>query len=189
MEKKVKKLFIATGVLIATLVASIPLTSYADSQDSHTSSVSVTVSPVITLEVLVDNDDPSTEAKDINIEVTPNMVGTGKFTTKVSSNKAYSLTLNARNGKTDMTLDSDPNGTTPNKIPGTGNVTQGTTSWGVKLSSAQDYEAIPATATEFHHSNQPVADDTASFDIGISVASNLVAGKYSGTLVVTATNP
>ncbi len=189
MDKKLKKLFVATGILMAALIASIPLTTYADVQDDHDGSVSVKVSSVLTMEVIVPDDDPGTEAKDMNIDVTPNMIGTGSFSAKVSSNKIYTLSLNAKNGKTDMTLSSDPEGTTVNKIPGTGLVQQGQTSWGVKLHTADSYQAIPATSKEFYRSSQAIADETTTFDVGIAVGSNLLAGKYSSTLVITAANP
>lgn len=206
MKNKVKKILFAMGILTGFSAAMIPMASYAATSKTATSHVEVTVMPAISLEIVIDDpqdgDDTGDEGGNSGEEVgdgeenlvlfdnpvlgTTNEAG---FTAIVSTNQAYTLSINALDGQTDllpagMTSENAPVG---NKIPGTGNITEGSTSWGVKLGSATEYSAIPANITQFYESADPAQDAETAFTVGLATSVNgILSGTYSSTLVVTA---
>lgn len=186
MERKVKKLLTAVGILTGLSVAAIPLTSYAVSPSTKNGSVAVTIAPIITLEVSVDPASQGSSDEEMLLKLTPNMVGEGSFSAKVSTNKAYKLSLHATN--TNLAYEGTAEEAAANFIPGTGNVTAGENSWGVKLASDSSYKAVPNAATVFYTGANPVSDAVTQFNVGIAAGPSLLQGRYSGTVIVTASN-
>lgn len=185
MTRKLKTLLTTTGIVAGLSAAFLPLTSYAEPA-KETINVAATVQPVITLDISVT--DPEEPEDDMSFTVTANTVVEGSFSATVSSNKPYSLYVNAQGGQTDMLRAED--GAEPvNKIPGNGNVVEGQTGWGLKLANDGNYSPISAgMSNPLHTSTTPVSSDTTNFKVGIAVGPGLAVGTYSATLVVTATN-
>lgn len=200
MKNKIKKLFLIAGALTGFSVALLPMTTYGASQtaDSH---VEVTVMPAITLEIAIDGQEEGgeggegsegggvTEEKKVIFD-NPVLGTTSEagFTATVSTNQAYTLSLNALDGQTDLLPAgvSSENAPIGGKIPGTGEIVDGKTSWGVKLASAADYSAVPATITKFYEGANPVQAEETQFKVGLAAGTDLYNGTYSSTLVVTA---
>lgn len=191
MKNKIKKILFSTGIMTGALVALIPMTTYASVKQTAPSHVEVTVMPAITLEVSIDGQtgDESTEEKKVIFD-NPVLGTTSEagFTATVSTNQAYTLSLNALDGQTDLLPAGSTSETAPagGKIPGTGEIADGKTSWGVKLASAADYAAVPATITKFYDGPDPVQAEETNFKVGLATGTDLLNGTYSSTLVVTA---
>lgn len=191
MKNKIKKLFISTGIITGVLVASLPMTTYAVTSQTASSHVEVSVMPAITLEIVIDEEDGDNDPDSKKVIFDNPVLGTTSeagFTAIVSTNQAYTLSLNALDGQTDMlpagvTSESAPAG---GKIPGTGEIVDGKTSWGVKLASDSDYSVIPATITKFYDGPNPVQAEETEFNVGLATGTDLYNGIYSSTLVVTA---
>lgn len=185
MKNKIKKSFFAVGIVTGALVALIPMTTYAATSKEATSHVEISVMSAITLEVAVDGEEDQRVLFD---EPVLGTTSEAEFTATVSTNQAYTLSLNALDGQTDLL----PAGTTSEdapaggKIPGTGEIVEGKSSWGVKLSSGTDYEAIPATIAEFYEGQSSAQDEETKFTVGLATGTELLNGTYSSTLVVTA---
>ena len=189
MKNIIKKIFIALGLLTGGLAALIPMSSYAEVMSKTTQShTEVIVAPVITLELSIDDhqvDDKNEVLFDKPVLGTVDEAG---FTATVSTNQAYTLSLNALDGQTDMLPAgvASEDAPTGGKIPGTGDITDGATSWGVKLASDESYSAIPAVITKFYDGPDPVLDAETKFKVGLATGTGLLQGTYSSTLVVTA---
>jgi len=191
MKNKIKKLFSLTGVVTGGLVALIPMTTYASASQTASSHVEVEVMPAISLEISIDGQESGETGDEKKVIFDDPVLGTTSeagFTATVSTNQAYTLSLNALDGQTDMLPAGVTSETAPagNKIPGTGEISDGKTSWGVKLASATDYSAIPATATQFYEGSDPVQAAETGFKVGLATGTDLLSGTYSSTLVVTA---
>lgn len=186
MERKVKKLFITVGAIAGLSVAALPLTSYAIEPATKNSSVSVTIAPILTLEVSVDSGSQGEADDEMLLKLTPNMVGEGTFSAKVSTNKAYKLSLHSTDTK--LSYEGTPEEAAAYYIPGTGEVSVGENSWGLKLSTSEDYQSVPSSATVFYTGADPVSEAVTRFNVGIAAGPGLLQGKYSGTVVVTASN-
>ncbi len=199
MKNKIKKSFFIVGVLTGLSAAFVPMTTYGASQtaDSH---VEVTVMPAITLEITIDGEeggegseggeggDVTQEKKVIFDNPVLGTTSEAGFTATVSTNQAYTLSLNALDGQTDLLPAgvSSENAPIGGKIPGTGEIVDGKTSWGVKLASVADYSAVPATITKFYEGADPVQAEETQFKVGLAAGTDLLNGTYSSTLVVTA---
>lgn len=186
MERKLKKLLIAVGLFTGASVAAIPLTSYAVAPATKNSHVSVTIAPILTLEVAVDPESQGSSDQEVFFKLTPNMVGEGTFSAKVSTNKSYKISLHASD--TNLRYEGTAAESAANFIPGTGNIAVGENSWGLKLASSDAYSPVPSTITSFYTGNTPVTAATTKFNVGIAAGPNLMQGKYSSTVVVTASN-
>ncbi len=188
MQKKIKKLFLSLGALTGVLAALIPMTAYAEVSQTAPSHVEVTVMSAITLEVEVNGEDPEDEHRVFFDDPVLGTTSEADFSATVSTNQPYTLSLNALDGQTDML----PAGTTSEnaplggKIPGTGEIVEGKTSWGVKLASDADFSAIPATITKFYEGADPVQGAETKFTVGLAAGTDLLDGTYLSTLVVTA---
>ncbi len=207
IEKIFRKAFGIAAVLLAggltiSILSSTNL-AFADKTTSPNEDVSATVSllvnPSITLKIEIDENDidPNPDEGELNsmfIELSSNQQSAGRFSAIVTTNRNYVLQLNALDGDTTMSHDSD--GTY--FIPGTGcTVAAGTNCWGVTSWSSEyvnppdftNYDPIPATLTTFGGTHTgPVAEDETRFEIGISTSADIAAGTYKGKLVVTASN-
>lgn len=186
MERKVKKLFTSVGIIAGLSVAALPLTSYAVAPATKNGSASVTIAPILTLEVSVDAGSQGSSDEEMLLKLTPNMVGEGSFSAKVSTNKAYKLSLHAPD--TNLVYEGTPEESATNFIPGTGNITAGENSWGLKLASADSYQAVPSAATVFYTGANPASEAVTQFNVGIAAGPSLLQGTYAGTVVVTASN-
>lgn len=188
MQKKIKKLFLSVGVLTGVLATLIPMTAYAEVSQTTSSHVEVSVMSAITLEVAVDGEEPAEESRVFFDNPVLGTTSEADFSATVSTNQPYTLSLNALDGQTDMlpagvTSENAPLG---GKIPGTGEIVEGKTSWGVKLASDTDFLAIPATITKFYDGTDPVQGAETNFTVGLAAGTDLLDGTYSSTLVVTA---
>lgn len=172
MEHFVKKAFVATGVLVAALVAMLPLSSYAD--NPATTTVTVNVEKVIRLDAASGGS---------TIDLAANSVSTGQISAEVYSTMPYTISLSA--AQTSLQHSTLP---TTYSIPASSNVVAGTNAWGIKKSGASTYTAITTTPTVFYTGNAatPAAGTTTNFEVGISLGGNLAAGDYSTAVTVTA---
>ncbi len=182
MNKRIKGIMIAGGTL-AALGSLVPMSSYAASSATKTANIQVTVSPTITVDIV----------NDANIgEITPNTTGTGSFTTKVTSNKGYTLSLSAptaadtalrQEGSTSSdTIPAIPNG-------GTSALPSGTTAWGIQTAAqngTNNYTGITTSPVVFYTSATGGADLKTTFNVGIMVAPTISSGTYKTTVTVTA---
>lgn len=205
IEKIFRKIFGITAVLLASGITISAVSSanlaFADKTTSPNEDVNATVSllvnPSITLEIEVDSNsvDPNPDAGEENsmyIQLSPSMRSSGRFSARVSTNRDYVLQLNGLDGDTTMAHESSSS----YFIPGTGcTVAAGTNCWGVLSWSSdyanptsQNYQPIPAVATEFARGTGPVSEEETRFEVGISASSDIAAGTYRGKLVVTASN-
>lgn len=207
IEKIFHKAFVVAAVLLAggltiSIISSANL-AFADKTTSPNEDASATVSllvnPSIALKIKIDENDvdPDPDEDEPNsmlIELASNQKSAGRFSAIVSTNRDYVLQLNALDGDTTMSNDSD--GTY--FIPGTGcTVAAGTNCWGVTSWSSEyvdppsftNYDPIPATLTTIGGTHTgPVKEDETRFEIGVSTSADIAAGTYKGKLVVTASN-
>lgn len=111
------------------------MTTYAVASQTVSSHVEVAVMPAITLEIAINDQEEGDDTESKKVIFDNPVLGTTSeagFTAIVSTNQAYTLSLNALDGQTDMlpagmTSENAPAG---NKIPGTANIVDGQTSWG-----------------------------------------------------------
>lgn len=206
MERKIKKLLVVTGVVVSAAIAILPLTSYAynidpttystptsgpshgygcndelvDSEGNQTNPCAKSGGNSMAVNV---NVDPSLEidvvANDTTIELEPNTMRTGTFTTNVSSAKSYTISLSGNPTLTNAADESFG-------IPAKDVLEIGKSGWGIKKPGADGYTAlsqVPAVFFEGSPSGDGVDTD---FEIGVSASAILPEGVYSTEVTVTA---
>lgn len=189
MKKLLKKAFVTTAIITGAAVSLIPLTSYAEIVQTVPAHVAVQVVPAITLEVVAKDHQGSSD-NEILFSPAVNSTDEATFSAIVSTNQSYTLSLSGLDGQTAMYKDgyTSATATADTQIPGTGQITAGQSSWGVKLASATNYSPVPSTVTEFYTGPDPVVTASTDFNIGMAIGPNLESGSYSGTLLITASN-
>lgn len=178
MKTNIKAMALATG-LIASVGVLLPLSAHAAIGDTQkTASVSVTVTPTITLDI-------SNNAN--NITADSSDVAKGNIVATVTSNAHYQIALHATS-HTDLT-----SATTSDNIPtiangGTSALPAGTSAWGIKKpgDATGTYTGLTTSAVPFFTSNVNGTATPTTFEVGIRVAPSLSAGTYSTEVTVTA---
>ncbi len=160
-----------------------------DPSEIDNPSVSVTVPNIITLDV----------SDSVDIATETNKVNTGEFTATVSSNKDYTVSLNAASDASDATaLVNYKNDNKVGEIPTiveNAQLTAGISSWGIMLcnnttkeSCTNNYLPLPkkdATDSIFLN-NGTKGTHQHLFQIGIGIGPELPSGTYTTSIQVTA---
>lgn len=180
MKNQVKLGLVAGGIL-AGIASLAPLTTYAATTDTKTSTVTVTVSPVLTLD----------SATNASLTADSARVVDTTFSAKVTANKGYTISLHT---PTSTALKSTTTGVT-DTIPTAAALTAGTNGWGIKKKSADNsttdatgYTALTTSPVQFYKatSGTAAAGATTTFTVGVAIAPTLTAGSYTTNLTVTA---
>lgn len=215
MEKTVKKLLVATGLIASAAVALLPLTSYAVETgansdyfcDQNASSsnpcaranqngstqVTVNVDSVIAIDAvsLTCSGDADTcvdvDANTKAIQAYPGMVRTGTLTTSVRSAKPFTISISAE----DPYLKGyDASGDmTGYVIPSSNTIDGSHNGWGIQKNGAADgvYSNVTTQPTVFLTSDVPQDEfGNFNFKVGVSVKDNVPQGLYSTEVTITA---
>lgn len=214
MERAIRKLCVATGVLISATVAMLPLSSYAAPQtvvtDTSTTCTDDTISSKNPINVncnrsidVIYNVLPAIEITAVSgiteseaIMLSPTEVRTGNFSATVTSNTGYTLSLSSLEDSVDGPYMKNNNAAGPctdaenknNCIPalaGGATLTGGTAGWGVNY-GAGAYQGLTTDLVEYYRSDTIAKGETITFGVGIAAAPNLTQGIYQGTVVITA---
>lgn len=206
MERKIKKLLVATGAVMSAAVAIMPLTSYAYNIDPTTYSTPTSgpshgygcddslvdsegnkINPCATsggnaMAVNV-NVDPSLEidvtAQNAKIQLYPNTMETGTFRVNVASAKTYTISLSGNPTLTNSTDDSFG-------IPAKSTLEIGKSGWGIKKAGADTYTALSQIPTVFYEGSASGTGLDTDFEVGVSASAILPEGVYSTEVTVTA---
>lgn len=206
MERKIKKLLVATGAVMSAAVAILPLTSYAyevdpttystptsgfthgygcndelvDAEGNQTNPCAKSGGNSMAVNV---NVDPSLEidvvANDATIELEPNTMRTGTFTTNVRSAKSYTISLSGNPTLTNA--DDESFG-----IPAKDVLEIGKSGWGIKKPGDENYTALSQVPAVFFEGNPSGDGVDTDFEIGVSASAILPEGVYSTEVTVTA---
>lgn len=207
MERKIRNLLVATGVLLSSAVALLPLTSYAAVTDPNhgygctplydengketdatenicenegaTTVVRVLIDPTIAIDMASGGD---------VIETAPNMVATGAISANVRSAMGYTVSLSADEPYLTNTDDDSYN-----ILPRT-TIEAGKNAWGVKKdqsvnggATVSEYTAISTVPQLFFSSDDPADDgQDISFEVGVSTSATLPQGVYQTDVTITA---
>lgn len=215
MEKTVKKLLVATGLVASAAVAILPLTSYAVSSDYNcdisdtcaradqngSTEVTVNIAPLLAIDAVTMNCieangdtcvDVATQDSEGNavttkaIQAYPGMVRTGTLTARVRSAKPFTISISAEDPYLKRY---DADGELASVIPSNSTVDGAHSAWGIQKSGAADgvYSGISNQPAVFLTNNVP-QDDFANFDfkIGVSATDKTAQGFYSTEVTVTA---
>lgn len=216
MEKTVKKLLVATGLIASAAVALLPLTSYAVTtgansdyfcdqnasssnpcaradQTGGSTKVTVNVDSVLAIDAvsLTCAGDTDTcvdvDADTKAIQAYPGLVRTGTLTTSVRSAKPFTISISAE----DPYLKGyDASGDLTGYVIPSSNVIDGDhNGWGIQKSGAADgvYTNVTTQPTVFLTSDVPQDEfGNFNFKVGVSVKENVPQGIYSTEVTVTA---
>lgn len=191
MERKIRNLLVATGVILSSAVALLPLTSYAvtgpgyahgyecnDEQEGNECAredgdllVRVVIDPTIAIDMASGGD---------TIQAYPNMVNTGKISAEVRSASPYTISLSADEPYLTNT-DDDSYNILPRAVE------TGKNAWGVKKDGEDTYTAI-STVPQVFYSSDSAADDgqLTEFEVGVSISPTLPQGTYQTDVTITA---
>lgn len=203
MERKIKTLLVATGILMGGMVALIPLTSYATNMQMGDNCLQYQTGSLATIEGTCVNRSGQTEvilnvqsllildaASGDTIAAKGDETSTGTISATVRSSHDYTISLSSAN----PTL-TDPNNA-DYSIPATNNVVAGANGWGVKkdasvkTASDTDYTAVTSSPTVFFEGDPTSlvegGGQKTDLEVGVGVSPVLPAGTYSTTVTVTA---
>lgn len=196
MEKMVKKLLVATGLIASAAVALMPLTSYAaqtvtgplyangyacnDAQsgnecaraNSDDMTVTVNVKPVLSID--------ATSGGNL-IQVNPDMIGHGTLSAQIRSAMDFTVSLSAEVPY----LQNDENA--EYIIPANSTIEVGKSAWGIKkIGETEQYTALTSTPTVFYTGPAQDEPEWIDFEVGVSAGPKLPQGFYSTTVTITA---
>lgn len=204
MEHKIKALLVATGIVVGSLLALTPLTSYASNMSVGDNCLQYQTGDLVTmegigcversgnLEVLLNVQSLLIldAASGDTISAKNDVTNTGKISANVRSSHDYTISLSS----TDPALTNPENATY--SIPASNDVTPGINGWGVKKDASvkqttdPDYSAITSTPTVFYEGEPTSLAEgegrQTDLEVGVGVSPVLPAGTYSTTVTVTA---
>lgn len=203
MERKIKTLLVATGILMGGMVALTPLTSYATNMNMGDNCLQYQSGDIATIEGTCVNRSGSTEvilnvqsllildaASGDTIAAKGDETSTGTISATVRSSHDYTISLSSAN----PTLTNPDN--TEYTIPATNDVTAGINGWGVKKDASvktaadTDYTAVTNTPAVFYEGTSTSLAEgegqKTDLEVGVGVSPVLPAGTYSTTVTVTA---
>lgn len=216
MEKTVKKLLVATGLIASAAVALLPLTSYAaqyganseyfcsqdassdnpcarSNQNNGSTQVTVNVDTVLAIDAVSltcsgDNDTCiDVDANSKAIQAYPGLVRTGTLTTSIRSAKPFTISISAEDPY--LKGYDDSGDFTGFVIPSSNSVAQGQNGWGIQKQGAADgvFSNITTQPTVFLTSDVPQDEfGDFNFKVGVSVKDNVPQGLYSTEVTITA---
>lgn len=216
MEKTVKKLLVATGLIASAAVALLPLTSYAVAtgansdyfcdqnasssnpcaraeQTNGSTQVTVNVDSVIAIDAvsLTCSGDSDTcvdvDANTKAIQAYPGTVRTGTLTTSVRSAKPFTISISAEEPY--LKSYDDSGDMTGYIIPSSNAIDGQHNGWGIQKNGAADgeYSSITTHPTVFLTSDVPQDEfGDFNFKVGVSVKDNVPQGLYSTEVTITA---
>ncbi len=170
---KTVKIVIALGVVAAIGVAVLPLTSYA----AETATTNVTVNIQSTLSV--------TATPAVNATITNNAAVNSTMAPIVTAitNNASGYVLKAKTSHANgPALQGSVSGTIAAGVPA-----QGESKWALSGGDLSGYTALSTTDTTVKTVTSPTSasGEATTFHIGVTAASDLPAGNYTGTITWT----
>lgn len=197
MEKMVKKLLVATGLIASAAVALMPLTSYAaqtvvnqapfangyacnDAQSGNECAraedgptvVTVNVKPVLSID--------ATSGGHL-IQVNPDMIGRGTLSAQIRSAMNFTVSLSAEVPY----LQNEEN--SEYIIPANNTIEVGKSAWGIKkIGDTDEYTALTSTPAVFYTGPAQDNPEWIDFEVGVSAGPKLPQGFYSTTVTITA---
>lgn len=196
MEKTIKKLLIATGVVISGFIALTPLTSYATNapgsyfgcvrygdtdadkvecpdpaSDRGNTVVNLNVDTILELDVV---------SKNIQIAAETSRIASGELSATVRSSREYNILLSAEQPNLIHNVDNNY------AIPAASNLEAGTNGWGIKKDGAEGYTAVTKDPQVFYEGDSAMDSRQTDLEIGVATSPSLPAGTYSTIVTVTA---
>lgn len=196
MEKTIKKLLVATGLIASAAVALLPLTSYAaqtvsgplyangyacnDTQSgnecardiSGPTTVTVNVKPLLSIDAASGGD---------VIQAYPDTVRSGKLSAQIRSAVPFTVSLSA---EVPYLQNEEVN---EYVIPAKSTIEAGQSGWGIKKVGVTDaYTAVTTRPEVFYEGPAQDEPEWIDFEVGVSAGSRLPQGTYSTTVTITA---
>lgn len=198
MEKTIKKLLVATGLIASAAVALLPLTSYAaqtvsgplyangyacnDAQPGNEcaratntngpTTVTVNVKPLLSID--------ATSGGDV-IQAYPDTVRSGKLSAQIRSAVPFTVSLSA---EVPYLQNEEVN---EYVIPAKSTIEAGKSGWGIKKFGVTDaYTALTTRPEVFYEGPAQDEPEWIDFEVGVSAGSRLPQGIYSTTVTITA---
>ncbi len=209
MEKKIRNLFVATGVIAGAAVSLVPLTSYAAEStgwcqadvDSNGNQVKYDVSAYGSGEIAQGYacdkavSHPATTNVGFEVEpmisidavsnnkvinLSPSSLGEGGFTATISANTPYTVSLSSDDNRMiNKAATGSNNDQTPAFIPASANPTAGVSGWGIKGGNLTSYQALTDQLVKYYDSGTERALNGQNTDFQVAVGA--AAGLPQGT--------
>ncbi len=175
MERIIRNTLIVTSLLIASLVAITPLTSYAlegekTVQDDKTLPVNLNIISILELDVV----------SPVSVKAQPDKIVPGTISANVRSSHGYTISLSAEQPN----LMSEKG--TASFIPASSNLTPGQDGWGVKVNGAENYTEVTTEPQVFYTGQPDLSGRKTDLEVGVATSPALPADVYATTVTVTA---